>query len=383
MSDQAVQPVESAQKTTFRGSLVRTVVIGLLVVSLIPLIILGTASYLRTRQFMLDQASLQIETLSQNYSYQVAALADTRQQALTELLNQADFNQNLQTILKGTGESGYSNSLRTVNDSLISLISSQVENTFNLIAVVDSSGKVIASSQSLLIGKPLFADNSLQSLYQTDQNQLILNPGGLFPNKLVLLTSKVYKDPANKSNLTLIGFSTPPLLLDLLQNSDGLFPSAHAFFVTSAKQYAAFNPIQKSASEEIFTKSFQDALAQYVSQSGAGAIFRYQAKNDVPVVAYIRNIPELQSTFVLEVPESSIYGQLRTLLPFILALLAVSLVLSSAFIAVGARGIVVPLVELAQHARDLQMATGLTVHQSKGRMRLAFWHTRSTSWFSS
>jgi len=112
MSDQAVQPDESAQKTTFRGSLVRTVVIGLLVVSLIPLIILGTASYLRTRQFMLDQASLQIETLSQNYSYQVAALADTRQQALTELLNQADFNRNLQTILKGTGESGYSNSLR-------------------------------------------------------------------------------------------------------------------------------------------------------------------------------------------------------------------------------------------------------------------------------
>lgn len=352
MSEQVVPVVDSKATPSFRGSLVRTVVIGLLIVSLIPVLIIGTASFLRTRQFMLDQASLQIQTVSEYYANQLSSLSSSRQKALSDLNNQANFNENILTIYQGSSTPGYYTAQRNISDYLNSYISTPTEDIFSLLAIVDSAGNVISSSRSSLVGKPLTDEFAIVSMFQTDQNTLMINPGGFFPNKLVLVTTKLYRNPLGGPGLTFVGFSTPSLLTDLLRNADGLFPSTHAFFITTNKQFAGYNPIQQSIAQETFAQSYQTTLNTYAPLMEAGKTVAYVAQNNVPVRSSITHIKEIQSSLVIEVPDSSIFGQLQSLLPFILILLAASLLFTSLIIGFGARRIVLPLVDLARHARD-------------------------------
>lgn len=352
MSEQVTQVIDSKATPSFRGSLVRTVVIGLLIVSLIPVLILGTASYLRTRQFMLDQASLQIQTVTEYYANQLNSLAGSRQTALSDLNNQANFNENILTIYQGSAAQGYYSAQRNISDYLNSYISTPTEDIFSLLAIVDSAGNVISSSRSSLVGKLLTDEFAIVSMYQTDQNALMINPGGYFPNKLVLVTTKLYRNPLGGPGLTFVGFSTPSLLSDLLRNADGLFPSTHAFFITTNKQYAGYNPIQQSIAQETFAKSYQTTLDTNAPRMEAGKTVAYIAQNNVPVRSSITRIKEIQSSLVIEVPDSSIFGQLQSLLPFILILLVVSLIFTGLITGFGARTIVLPLVDLARHARD-------------------------------
>jgi len=155
MTEQTAQVLDPATTPTFRGSLVRTVVIGLLIVSLVPVLVIGFASYLQIRQFMLDQAATQIQSLSENYNNQLSSLASSRQNALTELNSQANFDQDVLTIFQGSSAPGYNSALRKITDYLNSYITTPTEDIFSLLAIVDSGGNVIASSNSSLVGKPL------------------------------------------------------------------------------------------------------------------------------------------------------------------------------------------------------------------------------------
>ena len=352
MTEQTAQVLDPATTPTFRGSLVRTVVIGLLIVSLVPVLVIGFASYLQIRQFMLDQAATQIQSLSENYNNQLSSLASSRQNALTELNSQANFDQDVLTIFQGSSAPGYNSALRKITDYLNSYITTPTEDIFSLLAIVDSGGNVIASSNSSLVGKPLTDEFAIISIYQTDQNILMLNPGGLFPNKLVLITTKLYQNPLGGPGLTFVGFSSPALFTDMLRSADSLFPSTHAFFITTNKQYARYNPVQQSVAQETFTQSYQDILAANAPTGTSSKNTAYTAQNDIPVRANLIRIRDINSTLVIEVPESSIFGRLQSLLPFILILLTGSLLFTSVIIGFGARRIVVPLVDLARHARD-------------------------------
>ncbi len=352
MTDQTAPSIQTKSAPEFRGSLARTVVIGLLIISLIPVLIIGFATYLRTRTTMLEQAKVQIDTISQTYTNQLSNLAASRTKALNELNGQPNFDENILTINKGTGTPGYYQASRNITDYLNSYISTPTEEIFNQLSIITSDGTVIASTNSDLIGKLLTQETFLMTLYQTNQNVLVLNPGGLFPNQLVLVTTKLYRNPLGGPGLTFIGFSTPTLLTDTLRTSQSLFANSSAYFITTNKQYAAYNPVQSTVSQVTFNKTFQTLIENYVNQSGSGTSFAYTNQNAIPVVSEIRKISDVKSTLVIEVPDKSVYGLLSSMLPFIGILLAGSLAITGLIIGLGARSIVVPLVDLAKHARE-------------------------------
>lgn len=352
MTDQITADNQAKSTTEFRGSLVRTVVIGLLIISIIPVLLIGTASYLRTRQSLLLQTQTQLETISQNYAEQLSTLASTRLKALNDLNSTPNFDRNLLSIYSGPTDASYSSSLNTITDYMNGYITTPTEKIFDQLSIVDSAGVVLVSSNKNLIGKVLTTDFFINYLYQSDQNVLAYNPGGLFPDKIVLVTTKIYRNPLGAPALTIIGFSTPSLLTDLLSTSQSIFPSSHPFYITANKAYITSSNTSPGIQKEVVAVDYQNNLNNYVTASKTGMVFEYTNLQGKPVVAYIKYIPSIKSSFVYEVPKISIYGQLQTLLPFILAILAGSLIITGIAVGLSTRSLVIPLVELAQHARD-------------------------------
>lgn len=352
MTDQTSTADQAIKTPVFKGSLVRTVVIGLLIISLIPVLIVGTTFYLRTQQSLLLQTKSQIDTISQNYAEQLSNLASTRLKALNDLNNTQNFDQNLLSIYAGSSDPNYNSALKVIIDYMNGYITTPTEKIFDQLSIVDSAGTVLVSSNRSLVGKSLTEDFFIKSLYQTDQNALTYNPGGLFPDKLVLVTTKIYRNPLGAPGLTIIGFSTPSLLSDLLTTSQSIFDSAHPFYVTANKADVTADASSAKIVQESLTSEYQDQINQYSLLSGSGSSFQYKDQQGRAVLSYIKKIPEVKSTFVYEVPEFTIYGQLQTLLPFILAILAGSLVLIGLAVGLSTRSLVIPLVELARHARD-------------------------------
>lgn len=351
MTDQNTSANQAASTPVFRGSLVRTVVIGLLIISLIPVLIIGTASYLRTRQTLLDQAKDQIATISQSYAAQLGTLATSRLKALNELNSTPNFDRNLLSIYAGTSDTSYTSSLNSIIDYMNGYITTPTEKIFDQLSIVDSGGVVLVSSNKSLIGTTLTEDNFIKVLYQTDQNVLAYNPGGLFPDQLVLVTTKIYRNPLGAPGLTIIGFSSPSLLTDLLSASRSIFSSSHPYFLTADKAFISSGASSGEILSEEVNTEYRDLITHNITLSGTGAAFSYKDQQERSVLSYIKKIPELKSSFVYEVPEFSVYGQLQSLLPFTLAILAGSLLVIGIAVTLSTRSLVLPLVELAQHAR--------------------------------
>jgi GAF domain-containing protein/HAMP domain-containing protein len=351
MSDQVTQVPMPVKTNRFPRSLVRTVVIGLLLISLIPVLVIGTATYIRTRNALQQQTISQLASLSTSFSTQIEQLAATRTKALNEINQSPSFDANIASIFAGPQSSTYYFSLTAVTDYFNQYIQTPTEKIFDLVSIVDSAGTVLVSSNRDLVGTNLTDSIFIKSLYQTDQAVLAFNPGGLYPDRLVLINSKMYRNVAGAPGLTIIGFSTPVLPVSLLSSAQSFFDNAAAFYYAADRSVIALDPVSGSVISRDISSDQKSALEGYINTSGTGKDFQYQNFNQQQVFSYINKIPSVQSSLFIEVPRSTILARIESLLPFILLLLLGLILITGLVVFFGARSIVLPLVELANNAQ--------------------------------
>ena len=348
MSEQSADTLSQKQAPVFRGSLVRTVVLSLVIIALVPAIIIGATSYFRFRSTLETQANSQLEALSQTYSFQIEQLITANQSSLRsfsasdEILNA--FTQSVtdpHVFLSST-------SLYTYIQSTIQNLSS---NGLNAIYAVNTYGQIILSSQTNQIGALISPDATIHSLIGTSKSALVFNPGDLFPNKLMLITAYTTAMQGQSSPITFFFFSNPSLFTSLLKNPLSFFSSAHVFYITSNNQIVSLNAVMQTPQ---ITKISSDQLAALIalaSESGNGKKYAYKNFLNTDVYAYIKPSALLQSFYVLEIPVQTVLSQLQLLLQFILLLLAGALPVSGLIAFIGARQIAVPLVDLSNRAK--------------------------------
>jgi PAS domain S-box-containing protein len=353
MSEQTADTLVQKAPTEFRGSIVRTIVIGLLIVALLPALIFGTVSYLQFSNSIKTQTISEITSLAQSYSFEIEQLSSVTQSSIIGLANASAVT---------TGMSQYSlNSYYFFNsaamsDLLTSTIDNMSDNGVFAICAVQSDGRVIFGSKKTQIGTILTKEKTIVDLIGTSKSAMIYNPDSNSPNQLVLVTAYTKKYAGLSSPVTILYYAKPTLLTTILKNPLSYFNAAHVFFITSDGKSVSLNSVMQTPELTKISDEKLASLNEMAAKSVNGQDYTYENYLDTSVYAYMRPISQVNATYVIEVPINSVQDQLQSLIRYSLILLAAVLLISGIIAYVGARSLAVPLVSLSDKAK--QFANG-------------------------
>ena len=348
MSEQSADTLAQKATPEFRGSLVRTVIISLVIIALLPAMIIGATSYFQFRNTLKTQTISQISSLAQTYSFQIEQLNSTTQYSMLSFASSSTI---LDALSVAKDSSYYFMNDKTLEPFLQNTIQSLGTSDVFAIYAVRSDGRIFFSSKINQIGNMLSKNEAILSLVGTSNSAMIYNPDGLYPNQLILISAFTKQIEGISSPVTFIYYSKPDLFTSLLKGPLSYFTSAHVFFITSDGKFVSLNPVMQTPELSTTTEEVQKNISDLAATAGGGNDYSYTNYEDKKVYAYIRPISQLNGAYVLEVPIDSVQSQLQVLLRFILILLAVALLLSGLFAFIGARQIAVPLVDLSDKAR--------------------------------
>jgi PAS domain S-box-containing protein len=351
MTEQTVTSSDQFKPPVFRRVLVRRVLIGLLLIALVPIVIISLVNFIRTRNVFQTQAIGQLTSLSNSYSQQVNQYISTRRQALDQINQSSGFDTNVAILYQGRTATSYYLALSSVTNYINQYIQTPTEKIFDQVSIIDSAGTVLVSSSQALTGENLTDSYFLKALYQTNSSVFAYDPGGLFPGQLVLVTTKIYKNPSGAPGLTLIGFSTSSLPLSLLTTSQSFFSSSQGYLLTADNKLISSDPETHAAEVNDVSSDALNLLKTRFSTSGDGQNLLYNNASGIPVYGYYKTLPFVQSNLLIEVPQSAVIGQVQSLVPFTLILLAALMVLSGLIVYIASRSMVVPLTDLAKNAQ--------------------------------
>ena len=348
MSEQSADTLAQKATPEFRGSLVRTVIISLVIIALLPAMIIGATSYFQFRNTLKTQTISQISSLAQTYSFQIEQLSSTTQYSMLSFASSSTI---LDALAVAKDSSYYFMNDKTLEPFLQNTIQSLGTSDVFAIYAVRSDGRIFFSSKTNQIGNMLSKNEAILSLVGTSNSAMIFNPDGLYPNQLILVSAFTKQIEGISSPVTFIYYSKPALFTSLLKGPLSYFTSAHVFYITSDGKFVSLNPVMQTPELSTITEDAQKSISDLVATAGGGNDYSYTNYEGKKVYAYIRPISQPGGAYVLEVPIDSVQSQLQVLLRFILILLAVALLLSGLFALIGARQIAVPLVDLSDKAR--------------------------------
>jgi PAS domain S-box-containing protein len=353
MSEQTAGTLSQRTPTEFRRSLALTVIISLVIIALLPAAIIGTTSYFRYRSLLETQLNTQLSSLAKLNDQQISQLISGNQLSLQNLTTADEVTS---AFAEYPTDSNVFRSDNRFNYFLTTTIDTLSSNGIVGIYGLDPKGKVIFASDLTRIGQSLNTDPWLSSLLGTSSSTLAVNPGKLFPNQMILVTSYTKKMTGISEPITFFFFSKSSLFTTLMQNPLSYYPDANVFFITSDKHVVVYNPSMLANQTLSFTAAQIAQLNGYVAQSGDGKVFTYNNYQNQAVYAYIKPVSRISSSFIIEIPLKSATGQLQTFLSFIYVALAITLLLAVPIAFLGSRQIATPLVDLSNKAR--KFATG-------------------------
>ncbi len=351
MTDQSINSTTQIKPRVFRNVLVQRVLIGLLLIALVPIIVISVVNFIRTSDVLQTQAINQLSSLAESYSQQLDQFAITRRQALDQINQSAGFDNNVVILFQGISAPGYTQASTSLSNYINTYIQTPTEKIFDQVVIVDSAGKVLISTNRTLTGKNLTDSYFIRALYQTNSSLFSYEAGGLFPGQLVLITSKIYRNPLGAPGLTLIGFSSSSLPLTSLNTSQSFFNESQGYLLTADNELISADPNTGSPVVNELTSDNLSLIENRLLTSGDGQNQIYTNSSNNRVYGYYKPLSFVQSNLIIEVPQSIIIGEVQSLLPFTLILLSALMVISGLIVYIASRRMITPLTDLAKQAQ--------------------------------
>ena len=331
----------------FRGRLARNTLLILLLLTLVPMLIMGGAAYLRTRGLLREQVFSLITTVSQIQGDRISREIATGRQLLARSIVDTDINQSLHAALQITDRSQpeYIGARNQFFDQL--QIVNQPKPYFNQFIVVTDKGIIQLSTNRNWEGLRLGSTSESTQAKQAG-SRIAFDFSPLYDQNLIILTSIPYLNSSGELVATIIGISEPTIVRDLM--SRAAFFTQNNYFVPSKGVYIGINPYPDSFDKLIrYDPSseldfFLENLAFQAVDSGVNELVSFQ--DQAVIVAYTW-LPDLQTGWLAEIPQASIYQQLNSLLVFLAVLLAITMILLVAIVLLVTRYLVRPLTRLA------------------------------------
>ncbi|HEX2980571.1 MAG TPA: HAMP domain-containing protein, partial [Anaerolineaceae bacterium] len=341
-------PSQKKSSTTFeyRGSLLRIFVIGLLALSLLPLITINAFNYLGMRRMLKDQTTSQLTLAVENYTSDYQNYASRRRDTLHDILTRPDLRDSLLELIRTSADtSEYAHMEARLRDQLKLELKSPSEELFSSILLLDTDGDVVVSTRPELEFYS-FRYNGLPAVIGSSRSIALYNPAPVLNNDLALFTSEVLVDERTGFTYTLVGVSKSEYPRMLLDQAEKFFNGSNAYLFTRNNIVIGLNAdgaLARSPNSQE-QSSFLEAL---IKSSETKQSVSYVSQGEIPVLSYARWIPSLSVGFVVEVPEATVYEQTRFMGLFLLLIMLVSILSTGFLFYFGLRNIIRPLKNLA------------------------------------
>jgi|GEM_PF-728417 len=345
-----------------RDSLLRTVVFATIIISLFPVLVYGTVSYYRSRAQVQSLVSSQLANITSSGAQQLTDFAANRKNALDRLVGEETFSSLLVRIARES-QSGQTiqdaQSLR-VQQFLSGPAAASGETLFQYMVILDPGGNILISNntqweRSTFAGVAPAQHPAITAALARDANQaaFLYDPFPPFQNQFALLLEREFSSPALTGKYTVLTFSTAPVAVTVLKQAAGFFPGARAFYYVEGFDGFLGAGAEPALSHLPQAPAILAAISPSLTSVGNPQPLHYVSYNQTAVLAYVKNVSDLNLSLVLEVPTQNLYGQIPVLDMYNLLMIVFSVIILAGFAYLGTTQIVNPLLQLNQIARGL------------------------------
>ena len=336
-----------------KGSIVRSALIVLLVISLIPFILIGTLTAYRSQATMRRQVAVQMENIVRNQVTTLEEYVKTREAVFDGLLTDGAFQGHMFTLLNFPVTSIDHELARTAVRTDFSLnLGARGTGLFNHMLLFRPDGSVVLTSDEewlVRLGGERLNNASLRALSGTNQSMFLYNKIPGYENKLALVIVRSLKDETGRHNGNLILISTSDLLYRTLKDSGAFLKSAQPNYFTSDMQFVEagqFGLLMPLPENPGVAEQLQSLISENRIRQPIEAISYYNS----PVTGFVEWMPKYNIGVLLTVSVQAMMEQNSPYDPITFILLFVSLVISSVLIYFATSQLVNPLVQLSQVA---------------------------------
>ena len=360
----------------FRENLARKVIFTLLILSLLPITIIGSATFFRTRQMLSDQVETQLETIIENQIKQLSLLSIPGSKALTDLSVQGKLDKTLLALYDDPNNSVLIAQLQS--DYFYRYLSISNDSSFSVFDQlwgITNDGKVLIASDSKWIGKDFSQLSVFQSLKNTNYAQFAYDPQPLYPDEMVVFTAYNIKDTSGSPFLTILGATLSNTPTTTLATTNSFFKTSNTYLFYNDGQVISVT----QTGQQLFNLKPNPEHHQQLQKlvSGGQGFGEYTSLGNTDVLTYAKWIPELQFGLALEVPKDEIYHQLNILLRYNIFLLLGILLITGVVTYFTANRIISPLRTIIGQAKllaqgDLTQRTETRRHDEIGLLAHTF-----------
>lgn len=358
MTTHQTTPVPDSDQKRFRGSLAGTLVRTLLIFTFIPLALMAGAAYLRTRALLREQVIDQTQSLLNLQLANVDRTIKTKQIRLDRLVHRGDFGRTIELALHANPLSSEFQNIRS--DVLAGFQTLNLEESgviFNQFLLLDSDGLIRVASRPEWEGLILSSTSDFSQINATNKSITLFGFQPLYPNQLVLITVVDYETASGSKLGRLVGITESQEIQKILRTLMDLSPLAEAYFIVPPNQFIASDPY---TGEIVLTEASPSQKENVVpvlnSMMDKDVInpvaLEFDAANDVPVLTQVKWLPSMHAGIALQIRQDTIYGQLNTLVPFTIALVALTLTAMALVLLIGANRVIKPLRMLTNITRE-------------------------------
>lgn len=344
-----------------QNSLRRTLVLAVILVSLIPVFLVGGISYWRTRAQILSLVTNQISNLTIYTTNQLGNFVFNKQASLYTYSVTDSFTVNTLAALKEEmplpEKTAAIISLRSQFQNLA--VGNENEPAFSAVFLMKSNGIVIAASDQNFInsnfGNGPVNHPLILSQFGKQTTNVVINPfqSSGFQNQVYLITSQPVRIAGLEEPLTLYGISSSTLFNRTLNLAASFFPESRAVLIFPTQKVYESTSTTSGLRELPANPSILETVSE-IGQKGLDThVLEASTWENENGLVGIRRIPNTNVYLAIVTPFRVIYGNIGVIDSFTRnTLLAILLVLGVLTYA-GARWIVNPLLHLSDVANSL------------------------------
>jgi len=355
MSLSAGRSDQPSHKGEFKDSLRRSLIQTLVLFTIIPLIVMGGAAYVRSSDLLRQQAVTQMQTLLNGQTEDVVLLLKVKSIRLERLINQPDLASSFQQALHVNRQSTAFHTLRGELLTQFRAINLDAENpTFNQYFLVRPNGTIQIATKPEWEGRSL-ADTPLFDFIKEQKavTTTIFDVASLYPHQLAMFTIQPYRTASGSYLGAVVGVTESQSLAKILQPFVKLSPSADAYFVTSTGALIGADPytgdlIEVKASQDQKT-ALDTAFSQMMTSQAElppPVSLEFAIASGQDVIAQAKWLPGMNAGTVLEIQRSLVLGQINSLIPFTILVLLVTMLGMALAIGFGINRMINPIISL-------------------------------------
>ncbi|KAA3643466.1 MAG: GAF domain-containing protein [Chloroflexi bacterium] len=342
-------PTSPASAAAFSGRLARSALLLLIPLTLLPVILMGTAAYFQARSLLLNQANSQLISQHQNHIDELERWELIKRVRLARFINYQAFETGGTRVLSiPPTDPAFADARETALEALQQINQTSDTAIFNNFIIVNDNGRIIASTVRDWEGVSI-ANEAFYFYILSGENESLMSyaPAPMYPDELVVFTAKQLRNRVGEHIGAVIGITEASAISRAIHDSPFQTDDVDHTIITATDNTYLDSP-HDAAELVVFTPSSEQFTQLGNLSFSENEIYQYQDQHSELVAARASWLPSLNIGFTTKIPQAQLVEQINTLAPFTLLLVGGTLVLAGLLVWVGTRSLTNPVSHITE-----------------------------------